>query len=134
MTNVVIVEDDHDGAEVLEEYLRLKGINVLAKGYNGLEAVQLYQKFRPDYVLLDMLMPIYDGFYGLRKIQEFDSKAKVIVLSASVSEDEKEKLIELGVTAIFQKPYEIDSLVARLESGNNENKVSLEKNKNLSAY
>jgi two-component system, chemotaxis family, chemotaxis protein CheY len=134
MTNVVIVEDDHDGAEVLEEYLRLKGINVLAKGYNGLEAVQLYQKLRPDYVLLDMLMPIYDGFYGLRKIQEFDSKAKVIILSASVSEDEKDKLIELGVTEIFQKPYEIDSLVARLESGNNENKVSLEKNKNLSAY
>ncbi len=126
MTNVVIVEDDHDGAEVLEEYLRLKGINVLAKGYNGLEAVQLYKKLRPDYVLLDMLMPIYDGFYGLRKIQEFDSKAKVIILSASVTEDDQDKLRALGVSAIFQKPYEIDSLVARLESGNNEKEASLE--------
>ncbi len=126
MTNVVIVEDDHDGAEVLEEYLRLKGINVLAKGYNGLEAVQLYKKLRPDYVLLDMLMPIYDGFYGLRKIQEFDSKAKVIILSASVTEEDQDKLRALGVSAIFQKPYEIDSLVARLESGNNEKEASLE--------
>ena len=126
MTNVVIVEDDHDGAEVLEEYLRLKGINVLAKGYNGLEAVQLYKKLRPDYVLLDMLMPIYDGFYGLRKIQEFDSKAKVIILSASVTEEEQDKLRALGVSAIFQKPYEVDSLVARLESGNNEKEASLE--------
>ncbi len=126
MTNVVIVEDDHDGAEVLEEYLRLQGINVLAKGYNGLEAVQLYKKLRPDYVLLDMLMPIYDGFYGLRKIQEFDSKAKVIILSASVTEDDQDKLRALGVSAIFQKPYEIDSLVARLESGNNEKEASLE--------
>jgi len=126
MTNVVIVEDDHDGAEVLEEYLRLKGINVLAKGYNGLEAVQLYKKLRPDYVLLDMLMPIYDGFYGLRKIQEFDSKAKVIILSASVTEEEQDKLRALGVSAIFQKPYEIDSLVARLESGDNEKEASLE--------
>jgi len=126
MTNVVIVEDDHDGAEVLEEYLRLKGINVLAKGYNGLEAVQLYKKLRPDYVLLDMLMPIYDGFYGLRKIQEFDSKAKVIILSASVTEEDQDKLRALGVSAIFQKPYEVDSLVARLESGNNEKEASLE--------
>ena len=125
MVNVVIIEDDHDGADVLEEYLRLKGINVLAKGYNGLEAVQLYQKLRPDYVLLDMLMPIYDGFYGLRKIQELDSKAKVIILSASINQEEQEKLIELGVFAIFQKPYEIDSLVSRLESVNNEKEVSL---------
>ena len=120
MVNVVIIEDDHDGAEVLEEYLKLKGINVMAKGYNGLEAVQLYQKFRPDYVLLDMLMPLYDGFYGLRKIQEFDPKSKVIILSASVSEDEQDKLRELGVSAIFQKPYDIDSLVDRLEDVNNE--------------
>ncbi len=126
MVSVVIIEDDHDGAEVLDEYLRLKGVNVLAKGYNGLEAVQLYKKFRPDYVLLDMLMPIYDGFYGLRKIQEFDSKSKVIILSASVNQDEMEKLKELGVTAIFQKPYEIDELVARLETINNEKEDSIE--------
>ncbi len=126
MTNVVIVEDDLDGAEVLAECLRMKGINVLAKGYNGLEAVQLYKKLRPDYVLLDMLMPLYDGFYGLRKIQEFDSKAKVIILSASVTEADQDKLRALGVSAIFQKPYEIDSLVARLESGNNEKEASLE--------
>lgn len=126
MINVVVIEDDHDGAEVLAEYLTLKGINVMAKGYNGLEAVQLYKKLRPDYILLDMLMPIYDGFYGLRKIQEFDSKARVIILSASVSQEEQDKLIELGVSAIFQKPYEIDALVARLESVNNEKEVRLE--------
>lgn len=125
MTNVVVIEDDHDGAEVLTEYLRLKGINVLAQGYNGLEAVQLYKKLHPDYVLLDMLMPNYDGFYGLRKIQEYDSKAKVIILSASVSQEEREQLIELGVSAIFQKPYEIDALVARLESNNNKKETNL---------
>lgn len=126
MTNVIIIEDDHDGAEVLEEFLKLKGINILAKGYNGLEAIQLYKEFRPDIVLLDMLMPLYDGFYGLEKIQEFDAKAKVIILSASVNQEEQDKLKELGVTAIFQKPYEIDSLVDRLESINNEKEARLE--------
>lgn len=125
MTNVVVIEDDHDGAEVLEEFLGMKGINVLAKGYNGLEAVQLYKKFRPDIILLDMMMPLYDGFYGLRKIQEFDSKAKVIILSASVSEDEQDKLKRLGVSGIFQKPYEIDALVDSLDSINKEKEQSL---------
>ena len=125
MTSVVIIEDDHDGADVLEEYLKLKGINVLAKGYNGLEGFQLYQKLSPDCVLLDMLMPLYDGFYGLRKIQEFDPKSKVIILSASVNEEQMKKLRALGVTAIFQKPYEIDALVSRLESINKK-EVSVE--------
>ncbi len=125
MVSVVIIEDDHDGADVLEEYLKLKGINVLAKGYNGLEGFQLYQKLRPDCVLLDMLMPLYDGFYGLRKIQEFDPKSKVIILSASVNEEQMDELRALGVTAIFQKPYEIDTLVSRLESINKK-EVSVE--------
>jgi len=125
MISVVIVEDDLDGAEVLAECLRMKGVNVLAKGYNGLEAVQLYKKLRPDYVLLDMLMPLYDGFYGLSKIQEFDPKAKVIILSASVDEEEKKKLMELGVSAIFQKPYEMDMLIASLETINKEKDDSL---------
>jgi two-component system, chemotaxis family, chemotaxis protein CheY len=116
MTRVIVIEDDHDGAEVLSECLRIKGIDVLEKGYNGLEAVQLYKKLKPDFVLLDMLMPFYDGFYGLRKILEFDPKAKVIVVSASIAADEKEKLTNLGASAIVSKPYEIDALVGALDT------------------
>lgn len=108
---VIVIEDDPDGAEVLSECLRIKGLDVLAKGFNGLDAVQLYKKLKPDFVLLDMLMPFYDGFYGLRKILEYDSSAKVIVVSASIAHDEKEKLISLGASAIVSKPYEMDELV-----------------------
>jgi len=125
MIRVVVIEDDHDGAEVLAECLRIKGIDVLEKGYNGLEAVQLYKKLKPDFVLLDMLMPFYDGFYGLRKILEFDPKAKVIVVSASIAEDEKEKLTSLGASAIVSKPYEIDALIGVLQTINREKENNL---------
>ncbi len=125
MISVIVIEDDLDGAEVLAECLRIKGINVLEKGHNGLEAVQLYKKLKPDFVLLDMLMPYYDGFYGLRKILEFDSKAKVIVVSASIDQDEKEKLTTLGASAIVSKPYEMDTLVGVLY------KITKEKENNL---
>ena len=125
MIRVVVIEDDRDGAEVLAECLRIKGIDVLEKGHNGLEAVQLYKKLKPDFVLLDMLMPYYDGFYGLRKILEFDPKAKVIIVSASIAQDEKEKLTNLGASAIVSKPYEMDALVGVLH------KITKEKESNL---
>ena len=125
MIRVVVIEDDHDGAEVLAECLRIKGIDVLEKGYNGLEAVQLYKKLKPDFVLLDMLMPFYDGFYGLRKILEFDPKAKVIIVSASIDQDEKEKLTNLGASAIVSKPYEIDALIGALYTINKEKENNL---------
>ena len=125
MVSVIVIEDDLDGAEVLAECLRIKGINVLEKGNNGLEAFQLYKKLKPDFVLLDMLMPYYDGFYGLRKILEFDAKAKVIIVSASIAQDENEKLSKLGAFAIVRKPYEMDALVGVLHT------ISKEKEDNL---
>jgi len=125
MIRVVVIEDDRDGAEVLAECLRIKGIDVLEKGYNGLDAVQLYKKLKPDFVLLDMLMPYYDGFYGLRKILEFDPKAKVIIVSASIAQDEKEKLTNLGASAIVRKPYEMDALIGVMQT------ITQEKENNL---
>src|SRR3990172_3592762 len=100
MTSVIVIDDDHDGADALSQCLIMKGIDVLAKGFNGLEAIQLYQKFKPGFVLLDIVMPYYDGFYGLSKILEFDRNAKVIIVSASCTRDDEEKLIELGALDI----------------------------------
>ena len=115
MIKVVVIEDDPDGAEILAELLRIKGLDVLAKGHNGLEAVQLYKKLKPDFVLLDMLMPYYDGFYGLRKILEYDPAAKVIIVSASINLEDRTTLEELGALAIVRKPYDMDALVNVLE-------------------
>jgi two-component system chemotaxis response regulator CheY len=125
MTSVIIIEDEHDGAEVLSDFLVIKGIDVLAIGSNGLEAIQLYKKFRPDFVLLDLFMPNYDGFYGLKKILECDNNAKVVIVSASCSRDDEEKLIGLGALAIITKPYEIRSLTNILLKPNKEKNSNL---------
>jgi DNA-binding response OmpR family regulator len=114
MTSVIIIEDDHDAMETLAECLIMKGVNVLAKGYNGFEAVELYKKFRPDFVLSDMAMPYYDGVYGLKKIIEFDREAKVIIVSASCTRADEERLIGMGACAIIEKPYDIRDLVNTL--------------------
>jgi two-component system chemotaxis response regulator CheY len=111
MTSVIIIEDDHDAAETLAECLIMKGINVLAIGSNGFEAVELYKKFNPDYVLSDMAMPYYDGVYGLKKIIEFDTNAKIVIVSASCTRADEERLIGLGALTVVEKPYEIRDIM-----------------------
>lgn len=61
MARVIVVDDDPDTVEVFSEYLKLKGIDIVGTGSDGKEAVDLYQEFKPDIIILDMKMPEYDG-------------------------------------------------------------------------
>ena len=81
MTSVIIVDDDRDTLEVFSEYLRMKGVKVLGQGRNGKEAVELYQKFKPDIAILDMRMPEFDGKYAIDEIKKIDSDAQIIVVT-----------------------------------------------------
>lgn len=121
--NVIVVEDDFDSLEVLSEYLNLKDLNVLAKAKNGKEAVEIYQKFRPDIVLLDVLMPGYDGFYAIEKIKEVDPSAKVIFVTAATMGPTQRKLFEYDVEGIIFKPFEMDHLLETIEAVKNGQKV-----------
>ncbi len=111
MTNAIVVDDEKDVLDVLCEYLHVKDINVLATGNNGLDAVNLYKRFKPDVVLMDLLMPQYDGFYGLEKIRQYDPNSKVIIFSASLTPKYIKILQEMKVSAITQKPYDMDLVI-----------------------
>lgn len=111
MTNAIVIDDDFDTVEVFCEYLELKNIHILGKGYNGKDAVDLYKKLNPDVVFLDVLMPDYDGFYALEKIRQVNPKAHVIMVTASLTAQTEDKLKELNASAIIFKPYEIDQVV-----------------------
>lgn len=115
MTKVIVVDDDRDTVEVFCEYLSIKDIQVLGKGFSGKDAVRLYQELKPEVVLLDVMMPDYDGFYGLRNIREYDPQAKVIMVTADLTSDTEKKLKELNASAILYKPYEIDSVVTTID-------------------
>ena len=121
--NVIVVEDDFDSLEVLSEYLSLKDLNVLAKAKNGKEAVEIYQKFKPDIVLLDVLMPGYDGFYAVEKIKEVDPSAKIIFVTAATMGPTQRKLFEYDVDGIIFKPFEMDFLMDSIEAVKNGKKI-----------
>lgn len=108
---MIIIDDDVDLACVLSEFFTLRSINVLAIGHNGKEAVKLYKKYSPDVVVMDYLMPDYDGLYGLRNIKKTNADAKVIMHTGSANAGLFNKFEELGVFTIFQKPQNLKKLV-----------------------
>jgi len=111
MIRVIVVDDDRDTVEVFSQYLEMKGIQVVGKGYNGLEAFKLYKELRPDVAILDMKMPEYDGRYAINMIKKEDPKARIMVVTGY----SEYKLEDLGVDAIFYKPYNVDKVVDSLK-------------------
>lgn len=69
MTSVIVVDDNEDLVYSMSELLEIHGIEVVGKGYNGLEGVELFNRLHPDVVLLDLMMPEYDGLYALKKFE-----------------------------------------------------------------
>jgi len=119
LTSVIVVDDDQDTAEVFCEYLNIKGLDVIGKGYDGNEAVELYEKLKPDILLCDVMMPQYDGFYALKKIRSIDPNAKVIMVTADMTSDTEEQLKKLNASAVVYKPYEIDGIMETIDKVKN---------------
>ena len=111
MTTGIIIDDDIDTCDVLTDFLELKDIQVLAKGYDGKEAVDLYQKHNPDLVFLDVMMPHYDGFYALEKIKQHNQDACVIIITGDLTAETYNKLQVLKPSAIIYKPFDIDKIM-----------------------
>jgi len=116
MVKVIVVDDDVDTVEVFCEYLEIKNITVLGRGYNGKTAVELYEKHKPDIALLDVMMPEYDGFYALENIKKTNPDAKLIMVTADLTFDTEKKLKELSASAVIYKPYEIDSVIETIHN------------------
>jgi DNA-binding NarL/FixJ family response regulator len=114
LTSVIIVDDDITLVKVFEQYLKLNNINVLGRCYDGKEAVTLYEKLKPDVVLLDIMMPHHDGFYALEKIKEIDPDAKVIAVTADLTDDTEKKLQNLKVSGIIYKPYDMKDILSTI--------------------
>ena len=107
--NVIVVDDDRDMVESLSKLLAQKKIHVVAKGFNGKEAVELYFSYKPDVLLLDMKMPEHDGVYAINEIKTQDPKAKIIAISAYLDDYTK-----LNSVSTFLKPIDVDEVVEEI--------------------
>ena len=109
----VVIDDDVDVRDLFVELLKMNGINVVGIGSNGKDALELYKFYHPDIVILDYIMPQYNGLYGAEKIREFDPCAKIVLVSGSHFESGK---IDNLVSAILKKPIEITDVVSTINN------------------
>lgn len=108
---VLIVEDDIDVAESFRDSLEVNGIEVVAVAKNGKFAEVFFKKFSPDVVLMDMMMPNFDGFYGIEKIREYDPDSLIIATTADLSQKTEQKLLDANITKIIYKPFDNNDII-----------------------
>jgi CheY-like chemotaxis protein len=110
VVNVIIVDDDLKTVSVFSELLKIIGLNVVAQGYDGKDAVRLYKKYKPDVIFTDMMMPNYDGFYALEEIRKLDPHANVVAVTGDLTNETAARLEELNISAVVYKPYDIEDI------------------------
>lgn len=118
---ILIVDDEIKIREVVKEYSKVYGYEV-DEASNGKEAINLVKSNNYDCVILDIMMPVLDGYSACKKIKEI-SDVPVIMLSARQEEDDKLFSFDMGVDDYVTKPFSPKELMARIKA------VTIRKNK-----
>ena len=109
---ILVVDDDPDLVRALRLRLRANNYEVTT-ATDGYSAIASAQKERPALIILDLGLPVGDGFVVLERLQNIDalSSVPVIVLSARDPQSNEERALKAGASAFFQKPADNDELM-----------------------
>lgn len=100
---IIIVDDDPLVVTSLKTIVSASGIEVLAVGYDGIEAVDLYKKHRPDLILMDIRMEKLNGIEATREITEYDPEAKILLITTFQDDEYILSAINLGCKGYILK-------------------------------
>lgn len=114
MKKILIVEDDISIRELLVEIFECEGYEVVA-GMNGQEGIFALEKETPDVILMDMLMPVMDGFAFRQEQLKNPQWEKIPLLAMSAQDQELEKLESYGFKHFISKPLELDDLLNKIK-------------------
>ena len=112
--SVLIVEDDKNIRELLQMYLEKEGYAVTVAGDGG-QGLTKFRTIKPDLVLLDVMMPVMDGWAVCRNIRA-ESQTPIIMLTAKGELDDKVAGLKSGADDYITKPFEMREVLARIEA------------------
>ena len=112
--NILVVEDDNNISNLIKMYLDKEGFDVRIAGDGG-KALEEFQKKEPDLILLDIMLPVMDGWAVCAKIRE-TSKVPIIMLTAKSEDADKLMGFECGADDYLTKPFNILELKARVRA------------------
>ncbi|MBQ7713383.1 MAG: response regulator transcription factor [Oscillospiraceae bacterium] len=112
--NILVVEDDDNISNLIKMYLDKEGFDVRLAADGG-KAVEEFRAQEPDLVLLDVMLPVLDGWGVLARVRE-TSKCPVIMLTAKGEVDDRIHGLEMGADDYVVKPFEMKELLARINA------------------
>ena len=112
--NILVVEDDRNISDLIRMYMEKEGLEVRS-AYDGGKANEEFEKQAPDLVLLDIMLPVMDGWAVCGKIRE-TSKVPIIMLTAKSEVNDRITGLEMGADDYIIKPFEMKELMARINA------------------
>ncbi|AZR74226.1 DNA-binding response regulator [Anoxybacter fermentans] len=111
---ILVVDDDQNLCKLIKIYLKNAGYEVVV-AMDGIEALEVFRKERPDLVILDIMIPFMDGWEVCEQLRR-ESNVPIIMLTAKDTKDDKIKGLEMGGDIYITKPFDPDELVAQVKA------------------
>lgn len=115
MRKILIAEDNIEISDMMRNYLLKAGDMTVYQAFDGSQALAIANQVDPDLVLLDIMMPIVDGYEVCRTLRE-KKTIPIIVVSAKVAEEDKERMFSLGADDYMTKPFSFKEMVMRVRA------------------
>ncbi len=112
---ILLAEDDKNLGTVLKAYLDAKKFKTTLR-INGLEALDEFNKGEYDFLILDVMMPVKDGFTLAREIREKDKDIPILFLTAKSLQEDKMEGFKIGADDYLTKPFSMEELLVRIEA------------------
>lgn len=113
--NVLLAEDEASLGMIVKESLETRGFSVY-HAVNGADAFEIYQKEKPDILVLDVMMPKKDGFTLAKEIREENKKIPIIFLTAKSQTSDVLEGFEHGGNDYLKKPFSMEELIVRMKA------------------
>jgi len=114
---ILVVDDNHDNAEIIRQYLQVRGYPVTV-AHNGDEALSLFEVVKPALVLLDVMMPGRDGWEVCRLMKQhpvLGSRVRVVMVTALDEWQDKRQALQTGADDYVEKPFDLPTLAAAIQ-------------------
>jgi DNA-binding response OmpR family regulator len=112
---VLLAEDDKNLGTILKSYLEAKGYPATLC-VNGQEAFVEFNKNEYDFCIVDVMMPVKDGFTLAKEIRNIDKEVPILFLTAKSMQEDKLKGFEIGADDYLTKPFSMEELLVRMEA------------------
>jgi len=112
LKTVLIVDDETAIRELVS--LMLSGRYKIVTAKDGREAIEKFKVFKPDYVIIDVMMPLMNGIEAIKQMKELNENVRIIALTA-YADRKRDELVEAGAVEILSKPFRRRDLIYALQ-------------------